>query len=76
MRLSQRFPADLLAETLRVAARCDFSLDELSYQCPDEVVPEGGAKTCTVAVEKEGGQQTVTAFDCQEAGSSAEESSS
>lgn len=42
----------------------------------DEVVPEGGAKTCTVAVEKEGGQQTVTAFDCQEAGSSAEESSS
>lgn len=34
----------------------------------DEVVPEGGAKTCTVAVEKKGGEQTVTAFDCQEEG--------
>lgn len=42
----------------------------------DEVVPEGGSKTCTVAVEKKAGEQTVTAFDCEEAGSSAEESSS
>lgn len=42
----------------------------------DEVVPEGGSKTCTVAVEEKGGEQTVTAFDCQETGSSSEESSS
>ncbi len=41
LRLAQTFPADLLAETMRVAARCDFSLDELKYQYPDEVVPEG-----------------------------------
>ncbi|HKW83986.1 MAG TPA: PHP domain-containing protein, partial [Burkholderiaceae bacterium] len=45
LRLSQRFPAELLAETLRVAARCDFSLDELSYQYPDEVVPSGETPT-------------------------------
>ena len=41
LRLAQTFPADLLAETLRVAARCNFSLDELQYQYPDEVVPAG-----------------------------------
>ena len=41
MRLAQTYPADLLAETLHLAARCDFSLDELRYQYPDEVVPAG-----------------------------------
>jgi error-prone DNA polymerase len=41
LRLAQTFPADLLAETLNVAARCSFSLDELKYQYPDEVVPRG-----------------------------------
>jgi len=41
LRLAQTFPAELLAETLRVAARCHFSLDELKYQYPDEVVPPG-----------------------------------
>ena len=30
---------------LRVAERCDFSLDELSYQYPDEVVPAGETPT-------------------------------
>ncbi|WP_046060677.1 error-prone DNA polymerase [Paracidovorax citrulli] len=41
LRLAQTFPADLLAETLNVAARCSFSIDELKYQYPDEVVPRG-----------------------------------
>ncbi|MNR71835.1 Error-prone DNA polymerase [compost metagenome] len=41
LRLAQTFPPDLLQETLRVAARCTFSLEELRYQYPDEVVPEG-----------------------------------
>ncbi|MBC7699679.1 error-prone DNA polymerase [Aquabacterium sp.] len=41
LRLAQTYPSDLLAETLHVAARCTFSLDELKYQYPDEVVPEG-----------------------------------
>ena len=40
-RLARSFPADLLAETLRVAARCDFRLDELRYHYPSEVVPDG-----------------------------------
>jgi len=41
LRLAQTYPEALLAETLRVAARCDFSLDELAYQYPQEVVPAG-----------------------------------
>ncbi len=41
LRLAQTFPAELLDETLRVAERCHFSLDELKYQYPDEVVPRG-----------------------------------
>ena len=45
LRLAQTYPDDLLAETLQVAARCNFSLDELAYQYPDEVVPEGETPT-------------------------------
>ncbi|MBV7542084.1 error-prone DNA polymerase [Acidovorax sp. sic0104] len=41
LRLAQTFPPALLAETLHVAARCSFSLDELKYQYPEEVVPSG-----------------------------------
>jgi error-prone DNA polymerase len=41
LRLAQTYTPDLLAETLKVAARCSFSLEELSYQYPDEVVPDG-----------------------------------
>jgi error-prone DNA polymerase len=36
LRLAQTFPAELLAQTLAVVARCNFSLDELQYQYPDE----------------------------------------
>ena len=41
LRLAQIYPPDLLAETLRIAERCDFSLDSLRYEYPDEIVPEG-----------------------------------
>jgi error-prone DNA polymerase len=42
VRLAQCFPPDLLRETLVVAQRCaGWSLDELRYQYPAEVVPEG-----------------------------------
>ena len=41
LRLAQTYPDDLLAETMHVAERCHFSLDELKYQYPDEVVPPG-----------------------------------
>ncbi len=39
LRLAQVYPAALLAETLRVAERCDFSLDRLRYEFPAELVP-------------------------------------
>ena len=39
LRLAQTYPEELLAETLNVASRCVFSLDELRYQYPDEVIP-------------------------------------
>jgi len=41
LRLSQLYPAALLEETLEVASRCGFSLDELRYEYPQEIVPEG-----------------------------------
>ena len=41
LRLAQTYPDELMEETLRVAARCHFSLDELKYQYPQEVVPVG-----------------------------------
>ena len=39
--LAQRHPADTLAATLDVATRCAFSLDELRYEYPEEIVPDG-----------------------------------
>jgi error-prone DNA polymerase len=39
--LAEIYPAALLAETLRVAARCAFSLDALRYEYPEELVPPG-----------------------------------
>ncbi len=41
LRLSRLYPPELLAETLNVAARCEFSLDELRYEYPEEIVPAG-----------------------------------
>ena len=41
MRLAQLYPPALLAETLRIAERCSFSLDELRYEYPAELVPPG-----------------------------------
>ncbi|MGH8219767.1 MAG: PHP domain-containing protein, partial [Steroidobacteraceae bacterium] len=40
-RLARLYPGELLAETLAVAERCAFSLDELRYEYPREIVPEG-----------------------------------
>ncbi|WP_439107293.1 error-prone DNA polymerase [Congregibacter sp.] len=42
IRQLQRFyPAELLDETLNIAQRCQFTLDELRYEYPEEVVPDG-----------------------------------
>jgi error-prone DNA polymerase len=40
-RLARLYPPELLAEAVRIAERCRFSLDELRYEYPAELVPEG-----------------------------------
>jgi len=37
--LTALYPETLMQETCRIAARCDFSLEELRYEYPEEVVP-------------------------------------
>jgi len=39
--LARRYPPALLAQTLAIAARCSFRLDELRYEYPEELVPAG-----------------------------------
>jgi error-prone DNA polymerase len=39
------YPADLLEESVRIADLIDFSLEELRYQYPREIVPEGETPT-------------------------------
>ena len=39
--LEHIYPQALLLETVRIAERCDFSLEELRYEYPQEIVPEG-----------------------------------
>jgi len=41
MRLAQLYPPELLAETCAIAERCQFSLDTLRYEYPEELVPKG-----------------------------------
>src|SRR5438309_6970347 len=45
MRLAQLYPPELLAETLTIAERCDFSLESLRYEYPEELVPAGETPT-------------------------------
>ena len=44
-RLEQLYPAPLLAQTLTIAERCTFKLDELRYEYPEEIVPAGETPT-------------------------------
>lgn len=39
------YPPELLAETLRIAERCNFRMDEIHYDYPAELVPEGHTAT-------------------------------
>ena len=39
MQLKKLYPSVLLEETLRIARQCKFSLDELRYEYPQELVP-------------------------------------
>ena len=41
LRLSNLYEPELLLQTICIAERCHFSLDELRYEYPEEVVPKG-----------------------------------
>ncbi len=43
--LAEIYPSELLAETVRIARRCRFRMDDLRYQYPREVVPSGETPT-------------------------------
>ncbi|HSS69897.1 MAG TPA: error-prone DNA polymerase [Casimicrobiaceae bacterium] len=43
--LERLYPPAWLAETLAIAERCQFSLDELRYEYPEEIVPAGETPT-------------------------------
>ncbi|MBV8656252.1 MAG: error-prone DNA polymerase [Burkholderiales bacterium] len=45
MTLSLVYPAAMLAESVRIADRCTFSLDSLRYEYPQELVPPGFTPT-------------------------------
>ena len=44
-RLNELYPAPLLEQTLAIAERCTFKLDELRYEYPEEIVPPGETPT-------------------------------
>jgi error-prone DNA polymerase len=44
-RLERLYPRELLAATVELAQRCHFSLDELRYEYPHELVPTGETPT-------------------------------
>ncbi len=44
-KLERIYPPALLEETVRMAALCNFSLDELRYEYPEEIVPAGTTPT-------------------------------
>ncbi len=41
VRLANIYPAQALAETINIAGECDFSLNELKYEYPNELIPPG-----------------------------------
>jgi error-prone DNA polymerase len=45
LRLAQTYPPELLAETIHIADLCNFDLDVLRYEYPDEIVPHGHTPT-------------------------------
>jgi error-prone DNA polymerase len=52
LRLANLYPPEALAETMRIAVdECKFSLDELRYEYPDELVPPGVTPTAYLRSE-------------------------
>ncbi|MDR0439693.1 MAG: error-prone DNA polymerase [Candidatus Accumulibacter sp.] len=53
--LARLYPPELLAESVRIAGMCDFSLDELRYEYPEEIVPPGQTPESYLRAEVEKG---------------------
>ncbi|MDR6420526.1 error-prone DNA polymerase [Paraburkholderia phenoliruptrix] len=51
VRLANLYSPEALAATVDIAARCTFSLDELRYEYPDELVPPGFTPTAYLRQE-------------------------
>jgi error-prone DNA polymerase len=51
LRLSNIYPPEALQESVRIAGLCTFSLDELRYEYPDELVPPGQTPTAYLRAE-------------------------
>jgi error-prone DNA polymerase len=51
LRLANIYPQNALAETISITSRCAFSLDELRYEYPDELVPQGVTPTAYLRQE-------------------------
>ncbi|MEO7725822.1 MAG: error-prone DNA polymerase, partial [Burkholderiales bacterium] len=58
VRLAQIYPAELLAESVRIAERCDFKLDSLRYEYPEELVPAGHTPASWLRILTEEGLHT------------------
>jgi error-prone DNA polymerase len=56
-RLAKIYPPALLEATLAIAGRCTFSLDELRYEYPREIVPDGHTPTSWLRELTEQGAQ-------------------
>lgn len=57
LRLARLYPPELLEETVKVSARCVFSLQELRYEYPEEIVPPGQTLGTYLALEVSRGLQ-------------------
>ncbi|HTZ00473.1 MAG TPA: error-prone DNA polymerase, partial [Rhodocyclaceae bacterium] len=53
--LARLYPPELLAATVDIAGRCSFSLDELRYEYPEEIVPPGETPASFLRAEVEKG---------------------
>ncbi|MFZ6765934.1 error-prone DNA polymerase [Undibacterium sp. Di26W] len=57
LRLANIYPRQALAETIHIANACHFSLSELRYEYPDELIPKGHTPATYLRVEVYKGAQ-------------------
>ncbi|WP_260259344.1 error-prone DNA polymerase [Vibrio intestinalis] len=57
-KLSKLFKAEWLSESVYIATRCQFSLDELQYEYPSELIPDGETPMSYLRTLVEQGKQS------------------